>query len=210
MKKHVKWFIPVLLLLLIIVLCFWKWNHSNVAPQKNGSENKTTTLPKANTNTATEKLNNLDDPTYNVKIPDKAYAFLIRNQRVRLYSNDQLSITTGTFEDKIPPDVRFILVPDFIELTTQEKTQLQQWVKEKKMVLFFGTNVDAKNVLSILNVDKEAVKIQANATLYQAVYGYGYSLGYKENVPLFLFVNTTDNTQLASNISRFIYEKRGF
>jgi len=213
LKKHIKWFLPFLLILLIVVICVWKANHSsnaNGVKKKNGSENITAKLPKTNPDTSIAELNTIEDPTYKVKVPKKAHAFLIRNQRVHLYSNDQLAIKTGTFEDKVPSDIRFILVPDFIDLTTQEKTQLQQWVKEKKMVLFFGANVDAKNVLSILNVDKEAVKIQANATLYQAVYGYGYSLGYKANVPLFLFVNTTDNDSLTSNIARFIYEKRGF
>ena len=163
-----------------------------------------------NSSSSETTLDNIDKPPNKVDVPNKAHVFVVKNEHFTLESNSQLEVTTGKIGDTLQKDVRFVILADDTKLSENDKTQLQTWVKEKKMVLFVGGDVDGTVALEQLGVNKKEIKVQANADLYHNAYGYGYSYGYGANMPLFMMTNSKEESDMLSFLPRFLYEKRGF
>lgn len=209
MKFHLKWIVSVVIVLVCIIALFFVYYHPNTSSLNSESSPvaKTSTDSFANGKVT---LNNLQKALYKVNVPSKANVFMIKNNEIQLINDDELIVKQGTFTDKVDNDTRFILVPDDINLTIQEKTQLQKWVNEEKVVLFFGTNVQPNKVFSILNVNQTPISPQTDAaTLYYKAYGYGYSYQYRADIPIFMMTNLKD-ASLTSYLHEFLYENRGF
>lgn len=163
-----------------------------------------------NSSSSETTLNTIDKPPHEVDVPDKAHVFVVKNSHFTLESNPQLEVTTGQIGDKLKKNVRFIVLPDDTKLSESDKKQLQNWVKDKKMVLFVGGDVDGTVALEQLGVNKKEIKVQANADLYHNAYGYGYSYGYGANMPLFMMTDGNEESDMLSFLPRFLYENRGF
>lgn len=163
-----------------------------------------------NSSSSETTLNTLDKPPHEVDVPEKAHVFVVKNNKFTLESSSQLEVTTGKIGDKLKKEIRFIILPDDTKLSENDKKQLKQWIKDKKMVLFVGGDVDGTVALEQLGVNKKEIKVQANADLYHNAYGYGYSYGYRANMPLFMMTNSKEENDMISFLPRFLYENRGF
>jgi len=209
LKKHLKWLIPAFFIVVaLIYVLYTVWAPSdkhdkNDTPATESTSNETNDNP---------TLDTTQTPKGKVTLPKKAHVFLVKNNEITLASTDKVDVTTGTLNDKLPKDTRFVLIPASMHLTDAEKSHLQAWVKEKVIVLFFGADVQPKDVLGNLNVEPETNKLQASVPLYYFAYGYGYSYGYKGNVRLFGQTqnNTLSNESIANSLAQLVYDERGF
>lgn len=167
----------------------------------------TSQIPDGSTQTT---IDTLPKGPNEVDVPDKAVVHVIKGGWLELSSNDSLTVSSGTLEEDVPKNARFVLVPDSLTLGQKDIEKLKEYLDEKRTVLFYGKKVDAQAVLAHLGVEEEPIVLESNATLTNFLYGYGYSEEYGAFMQVFSPSNTVDEEVLTSYVETFVFNKRGY
>lgn len=210
MKKHWKWVMPIVILVLAIVCVVALKGSDDSTKEKEPTKSNSTTKNNEITKDGNVVLDTIGVPPNEVVVPEKAHIFLIENEQISLKSDDSIKVTTGKIGDKLPTDTKFVFIPHTKELTASEKEALQQYLDQKAIILFIGLGVDPQTSLDKLAIDKTATWINSNVDLYFVAYGYGYSYGYDDYIPVFFQTTVPDKDKVADALTRLAYMKRGF
>lgn len=139
-------------------------------------------------------------------VNSKASVFVIGSDTFE--SNEFAQFTNGTWGDKLPKDVRFVLISDKLTISSEDEVLIQKWVSEKKVVMFYGEDVKITDVQEKISMDIGEVNIGSDAEFLYLIYGYGFAETYQQYMPIFLGSNSADGLQ--DKITSFLYSKRGF
>jgi len=116
--------------------------------------------------------------------------------------NDEIAFTELSLDDarnEIPSDIRFLLINDSISVP---KATLEQWIKKKKVVLFYGEDVSPEEIEKKFGVDfnLENILIQSSIKIPFILFGYGYSQSNERETVWFL----NGNKDMSSSVLTFI------
>lgn len=121
-----------------------------------------------------------------------------------------LQLTEGNWEKPLSKDIRFVLIDQKEELSKEKQKVLQNWLKEDKVVIFYGEKVQPEEVKEKLGMEIQAINVQSDASFDfpYLLYGYGFSNTYEQYVPIFLGSNTFDNFE--EKIANFLIKNQNF
>ena len=109
------------------------------------------------------------------------------------------------FGEKIKDQGRFILIDDTLKLTPQHQEQIQEWIDEKRVVLFYGDDIDEKTFSKRIGKDIDTTVTQSNIEQYFTLLGYGYSFKFQKNMLLFLSSNSPGLS--ANTVQQYLFEQ---
>jgi hypothetical protein len=107
------------------------------------------------------------------------------------FQETKATIETISWEDT--PSHRFILVPMTENIDEGKQEKMQKWIKENKVVLFYGDKVNPNVVKDRIGLDFDVFEFKGNVDVTYMLYGYGYSEKEKKKMPLFLGSNSTES-----------------
>lgn len=118
-----------------------------------------------------------------------------------LESNVENKIEIVQFDWDIEPSninetIRFIIISNEEEITDKKQAIIQGLIKQKKIVFIFGRNQTPKEVQRKIGIDFEPISIESEPPVDHPLYGYGYSIKYKKNMPFFFGSNIKSDSAL--------------
>lgn len=134
---------------------------------------------------------------------EKTVAVIGKNE---FKSQSAIQFTSYKWKDKIPASTRFVLIPYEPTIKEEYRTWLQQLIKEKKVVLFYGNNVEPSVVSAHVKESIDTPEIHSSMSFSFLVFGYGYSPSYKQNVSYFT-AGSPDEPDVNGKVVAFLEEK---
>lgn len=198
MKKHQKIIATtsVLIGLSLIGYSFWQSKAEEPTPKKEEANGAEVTY---------------QDHTKEKEVPtesEKLVASIIGAHD--LSENSYTKYETIDWKETPSKEHRFVLVSNKESITKDKTEILQKWIGEKKVVVFYGTDVKPEEVKKKLGLEGDVINVEttANVAFPYLLYGFGYSDVHQKNIPIFMGSNTDQN--LAEKIGSFLYKNESY
>lgn len=138
---------------------------------------------------------------------DQANAWVIDGKEFE--KNELTLFETANWDTNLPDKSRFILIPHEKEIDSDQTAIIQQWIKDKKTVLFYGFDVNLEKTKEKIGLEEmEIIDVKSDYALPYLLYGYGYSEVHKQNMPVFLSSNTDQN--IDGKIASFLFKESDY
>lgn len=157
-----------------------------------------------------EPINPLEEDTTKETTKQNEEKMVVAFVGEKWENQEQVSFVKGDWNNSLPKDSRFVLIPQEENISKEKQAMLQTWLKDDKVILFYGENVQPEEVKEKLGMEIGTIEVKSDASFDfpYLLYGYGFSMTYEQYLPIFLGSNTY--TGFEEKIANFLIKNKNF